>query len=306
MAIINISNNRSDDMQYDALKTFITLVEVNNFTKASEILHISQPSVSLHIKNLEQEFQTTLFIRSPKSVQITPTGEILYKRAKQMLAIAEAAKEDILTYHHEIQGTLVIGASFTIGEYILPPIIASLQQQFPKLELQVIIGNTKEIIQYTKLLQVDIGLIEGQAQDHELIIHPFMQDELFFVSASNHPLAKVPTITVADLQQQNWVAREDGSGTRYYLDHLFRANGLQVRSLLTISSNQGVKESVIQGLGLSLLSASVIERELKNNDIKILPLEDQHFTRTFSYLYSPTMKNKRNVDTLIEALFKKA
>jgi len=293
-------------MQFDALRTFITLVEVNNFTKASEILHISQPSVSLHIKNLEQEFQTTLFIRSPKSVQITPTGEILYKRAKQMMAIAEAAKEDILTYHHEIQGTLLIGASFTIGEYILPPIIASLQQQFPQLELQVIIGNTKEIIHYTKLLQVDIGLIEGQAHDHELLIKPFMQDELFIVSASNHPLAKKATITVSDLQQQNWVAREEGSGTRYYLDHLFRANGLQVRSLLTISSNQGVKESVIQGLGLSLLSASVIERELKNGDIKILPLEEQYFIRTFSYLCSPTMKNKRNVDILLEALLKKA
>ncbi len=304
--IINIFNSRSDGMQYDALKTFITLVEVNNFTKASEILHISQPSVSLHIKNLEQELQTTLFIRSPKSVQITPTGEILYNRAKQIIAIAEQAKEEILAYHHEIQGTLIIGASFTIGEYILPPIIASLQKQFPQLELQIIIGNTKEIIQYTKLLQVDIGLIEGQAHDHELIIKPFMQDELFIVSASNHPLVKEPTITVENLQQQNWVAREEGSGTRYYLDHLFRANGLQVHSLLTVSSNQGVKESVIQGLGLSLLSASVIERELKSGDIKVLHLEEQHFMRTFSYLYSPTMKNKRNADTLIEALLKKA
>lgn len=304
--IINIFNSRSDGMQYDALKTFITLVEVNNFTKASEILHISQPSVSLHIKNLEQELQTTLFIRSPKSVQITPTGEILYNRAKQIMAIAEQAKEEILAYHHEIQGTLIIGASFTIGEYILPPIIASLQKQFPQLELQIIIGNTKEIIQYTKLLQVDIGLIEGQAHDHELIIKPFMQDELFIVSASNHPLVKEPTITVENLQQQNWVAREEGSGTRYYLDHLFRANGLQVGSLVTVSSNQGVKESVIQGLGLSLLSASVIERELKSGDIKVLHLEEQHFMRTFSYLYSPTMKNKRNADTLIEALLKKA
>ncbi|MDM5231013.1 LysR family transcriptional regulator [Lysinibacillus pakistanensis] len=293
-------------MQYDALKTFITLVEVNNFTKTSEILHISQPSVSLHIKNLEQELQTTLFIRSPKSVQITPTGEILYNRAKQIMAITEQAKEEILAYHHEIQGTLIIGASFTIGEYILPPIIASLQQQFPQLELQIIIGNTKEIIQYTKLLQVDIGLIEGQAHDHELIIKPFMQDELFIVCASNHPLTKESTITVEDLQQQNWVAREEGSGTRYYLDHLFRANGLQVRSLLTVSSNQGVKESVIQGLGLSLLSASVIQRELKSGDIKILHLGEQHFMRTFSYLYSPTMKNKRNADTLMEAILKKA
>ncbi|WP_341300992.1 LysR family transcriptional regulator [Lysinibacillus sp. FSL H8-0500] len=292
-------------MQYDALKTFITLVEVNNFTKTSEILHISQPSVSLHIKNLEQELHTTLFIRSPKSVQITPTGEILYKRAKQIMAITEAARDDIATYHHEVQGSLIIGASFTIGEYILPPILANLHQQFPQLEIQVIIGNTKEIIQYTKLLQVDIGLIEGQAQDQELFIQSFMQDELFIVCASDHPLARQQPLTADKLQQQSWVAREEGSGTRNYLDHLFRANGLQIHSLLTISSNQGVKESVIQGLGLSLLSACVIERELKNGDLTTIPLEGQHFMRTFSYLYSPTMKNKHNVDILINALLKK-
>ncbi|QPQ33810.1 MULTISPECIES: LysR substrate-binding domain-containing protein [unclassified Lysinibacillus] len=292
-------------MQYDALKTFVTLVEVNNFTKASEILHISQPSVSLHIKNLEQEFHTTLFIRSPKSVQITPTGEILYKRAKQIIAIAEAAQEDILAYHHSIQGTLIIGASFTIGENILPSILSKLQQQFPQLELQVIIGNTEEIIQFTKLLQVDIGLIEGQAHDHELIIQPFMQDELFIVSASNHPLVEQPSITISQLQRQKWVAREAGSGTRNYLDHLFRTNGLQVHSLLTISSNQGVKESVIEGLGLSLLSGSVIERDIRNGDIAILPLTEQRFMRTFSYLHSPTMKNKRNVEALIEFITKK-
>ncbi|MFJ7664640.1 LysR substrate-binding domain-containing protein [Lysinibacillus sp. NPDC097162] len=292
-------------MQYDALKTFITLVEVNNFTKASEILHISQPSVSLHIKNLEQEFHTTLFIRSPKSVQITPTGEILYKRAKQIMAIAEAAQEDILAYHHSIQGTLIIGASFTIGENILPSILSKLQQQFPQLELQVIIGNTDEIIQFTKLLQVDIGLIEGQAHDNELVIQPFMQDELFIVSASNHPLAKQPSITISQLQRQKWVAREVGSGTRNYLDHLFRTNGLQVHSLLTISSNQGVKESVIEGLGLSLLSGSVIERDIRNGDIAILPLAEQRFMRTFSYLHSPTMKNKRNVEALIEFITRK-
>ncbi|MFJ5767008.1 LysR substrate-binding domain-containing protein [Lysinibacillus sp. NPDC093210] len=292
-------------MQYDALKTFITLVEVNNFTKASEILHISQPSVSLHIKNLEQEFHTTLFIRSPKSVQITPTGEILYKRAKQIMAIAEAAQEDILAYHHSIQGTLIIGASFTIGENILPSILSKLQQQFPQLELQVIIGNTDEIIQFTKLLQVDIGLIEGQAHDNELVIQPFMQDELFIVSASNHPLVKQPSITISQLQRQKWVAREVGSGTRNYLDHLFRTNGLQVHSLLTISSNQGVKESVIEGLGLSLLSGSVIERDIRNGDIAILPLAEQRFMRTFSYLHSPTMKNKRNVEALIEFITRK-
>ena len=293
-------------MHYDALKTFITLAEVNNFTKTAELLHISQPSVSLHIKNLEKEFQTTLFIRSPKSVQITPTGQILYERAKQILATYDAAKDEIVAHYHAVQGTLVIGASFTIGEYVLPPILARLQQQFPQLELQIIIGNTEEIIQLAKLLQIDIGLIEGQSHEQELIIHPFMQDELFIVASSNHPLTNRSSITVSELQQQNWIAREPGSGTRIYLEHLFRAYSLHVKSLLTISSNQGVKESVIQGLGLSLLSRCVIERELKNGDLAIVSLEGQPFTRTFSYLYSPTMKNKRNVEALLGFITRKA
>ena len=293
-------------MHYDALKTFITLAELNNFTKTAELLHISQPSVSLHIKNLEKEFQTTLFIRSPKSVQITHTGQILYERAKQILATYAAAKEEIVAHYHDIQGTLIIGASFTIGEYVLPPILVRLQQQFPQLELQIIIGNTEEIIQLAKLLQIDIGLIEGQSNDQELIIHPFMQDELFIVAPSNHPLTKRSSITISELQQQNWVAREPGSGTRIYLEHLFRTCSLQVKSLLTISSNQGIKESVIQGLGLSLLSGCVIEREIKNGDLAILPLKGQHFTRTFSYLYSPTMKNKRNVEALLDFITGKA
>ena len=292
-------------MHYDALTTFVTLAEVKNFTKTAELLHISQPSVSLHIKNLEKEFQTTLFLRSPKSVQITPTGQILYERAKQMLATYAAAKDEIVAHYHAVRGTLIIGASFTIGEYVLPPILARLQQEYPQLELQIIIGNTEEIIHLAKLLQIDIGLIEGQSHDQELIIQPFMQDELFIVASHDHPLTKCSSINISELQQQNWIAREPGSGTRIYLEHLFRAYSLQVKSLLTISSNQGIKESVIQGLGLSLLSGCVIKRELKNKDLAIVSLEGQPFTRTFSYLYSPTMKNKRNVEALLTMIMEK-
>lgn len=293
-------------MHYDALTTFVTLAEVKNFTKTAELLHISQPSVSLHIKNLEKEFQTTLFLRSPKSVQITPTGQILYERAKQMLATYAAAKDEIVAHYHAVRGTLIIGASFTIGEYVLPPILARLQQEYPQLELQIIIGNTEEIIHLAKLLQIDIGLIEGQSHDQELIIQPFMRDELFIVASHDHPLTKCSSINISELQQQNWIAREPGSGTRIYLEHLFRAYSLQVKSLLTISSNQGIKESVIQGLGLSLLSGCVIKRELKNKDLAIVSLEGQPFTRTFSYLYSPTMKNKRNVEALLNMVMEKA
>lgn len=291
-------------LYYDALKTFVTLAEIGNFTKASEFLHISQPSVSLHIKNLEKEFQTELFHRSPKGVQITPSGEILYGRAKQLIAIYEQAKEEILEHHNSVRGKLIIGASFTIGEYILPGLLVKVQKDFPELEFQIIIGNTDEIVNYVQVFKVDIGLIEGQTNEKELMVHPLMEDELFIASPNGHPLSGKEGISVKDLQNEAWVTREEGSGTREYLNHFFRSNGLKVKSLLTISSNQGIKESIIKGLGLSLLSHSVIDREVKHGDLSVIRLKNQAFTRTLSYIYSPIMRNKRSVEAFIKVLSK--
>jgi len=287
---------------YDALKTFVTLVEVKNFTKTAETLRMSQPSVSLHIKNLEKEFQTKLFLRSPKLLKITPTGEILYDRAKQIITIYEQTKQDILEQHNSIKGELKIGASFTIGEYILPSLLFDLQKSYPELELHVVIGNTREIIQFVRLYQVDIGLIEGQTNEKELSVHAFMQDELFIVSSNNHKLACKDEVTVADLQNQAWITREVGSGTREYLNHVIRSNGLKVKSLLTISSNQGIKETLMNGMGLSLLSHSVIEKDVQHRNLSIIQLKNQSFTRTLSYVYSPIMQDKKNVRLFINAL----
>ncbi len=289
-------------MYYDALKTFITLAEVKNFTKTAELLHISQPSVSLHIKNLEKEFQTKLFQRSPKYLKITPTGEVLYDRAKQMVSIYEQTRQDILELHHSIKGELKIGASFTIGEYILPAVLFDLHKQYPKLELQVVIGNTDEIVQSVRLYQVDIGLIEGQTNDTELSVHSFMKDELFIVSSPSHPLALQRNVSIADLQNQEWITRENGSGTREYLNHVIRSNGLKAKSILSISSNQGIKETIIKGMGLSLLSQSVIEREVEYGELSIIRVKDHSFTRTFSYVYSPVMRNKQNVEVFLKSL----
>lgn len=292
-------------MNHEALKTFVTLAEVQNFTKTAELLLISQPSVSLHIKNLEQEFQTQLFLRSPKFLKITPTGEILYERAKQIMTIYEQTKQDILEHHNIIKGELKIGASFTIGEYILPSLLMDLQKDYPDLELQVIIGNTGEIVQSVRLFQVDIGLIEGQTNDKELSVHPFLQDELFIISSNDHKLANKNDVTMTDLQNQSWITRESGSGTGEYLNHVIRSNGLKVKSLLTISSNQGIKETVMNGMGLSLLSHSVIERDALHKNLSIIKLKDHSFKRTLSYVYSPIMQDKNNVKAFISSLSQK-
>ncbi|PJN88757.1 LysR family transcriptional regulator [Bacillus sp. mrc49] len=293
-------------MYYDALKTFVTLVEVKNFTKTAEILLMSQPSVSLHVKKLEEEFQTKLFLRSPKFLKVTLTGEILYERAKQMITIYEQTIQDIQEHDRSIKGELKIGASFTIGEYILPSLLIDLQKDYPELELQVVIGNTEEIVKAVRLYKVDIGLIEGQTNEKELSVHPFMQDELFVVSSNDHELACKTEVEIADLHDQAWVTREVGSGTREYLNHVIRSNGLKIKSMLTISSNQGIKETLIKhGGGLALLSRSVIERDVQTKILSTIPLKNESFNRTLSYVYSPIMEDKKNVKTFIRELKRK-
>lgn len=266
---------------------------------------MSQPSVSLHIKNLEKEFQTKLFHRSPKFLKITPSGEILYDRAKQMITIYEQTRQDILEQQNTIKGELKIGASFTIGEYILPPLLLDLQTNYPELELQVTIGNTEEIIQSTRSHHVDIGLIEGQTNEKELTVIPFMQDELFIVSSNKHPLVHKKEVAITDLQNEAWIMRETGSGTREYFNHFIRSNGLKVKSLLTISSNQGIKETLINGMGISILSGSVVERDVNQKNLSIIKIKNQEFKRTLSYVLSPVMQEKKNVSIFVEALNKK-
>lgn len=266
---------------------------------------MSQPSVSLHIKNLEKEFQTKLFHRSPKYLKITPSGEILYDRAKQMITIYEQTRQDILERQNTIKGELKIAASFTIGEYILPPLLLELQKEYPELNLQVTIANTEEVIQSTRSHHADIGLIEGQTNEKELAVTPFMQDELFIVSSNRHELVHKDEVTISDLQNQAWIIRETGSGTREYFNHFIRSNGLKVKSLLTISSNQGIKETLINGMGISILSGSVVERDVKQKNLSIIRIKNQEFKRTLSYVVSPIMEEKKNVSIFVDALRKK-
>lgn len=293
-------------MNQDALRTFLAVVEEQNFTKAGEKLRLSQPSVSLHIKNLEAEFQTKLFDRSPKHFHITPSGQLLYSRAKQIVELYEKTKQDLLEYHHQMKGTLKIGASFTIGEYVLPWLIAQFRSQYPHVDFEVTIGNTNHINEMVRLFQVDIGLIEGQVHHEELAIQPFMEDEMVVVAPKSHPLTVIHQPSFQHLQDHDWIAREKGSGTREYMDHFLRSHGLRVKGFITISSNQGVKEAVASGLGISLLSSSVVKRAVELNEITLLPMREKSLTRKFSAVYSDRIQLKKTADVFLRYIQEKA
>jgi DNA-binding transcriptional LysR family regulator len=290
---------------YDALRTFITVVEEKNFTKAGEKLRLSQPSVSLHIKHLESEFQAKLIDRSPKHLYVTVAGEMLYERAKQILNLYEKTKEDIYAYQHTISGKIHIGASFTIGEYVLPVLLANFSRRYPEIEVEVKIGNTKRIAEGVKLLQMDIGLIEGQTSDKDLHIIPFMEDEMVLVVPPTHPLAVQHTVTPEEIQEETWVVREEGSGTRVYSDYVIRTFGLQVKKMITFSSNQAVQEAVAAGLGITLLSRWVVKKPLQYGGLAELSIQGKRFSRRFSYIYPVHAEKTKVTDLFLEAIHRK-
>lgn len=283
-------------MIVESLKIYITVVEQRNFSRAAEILHLSQPGVSLQIRNLEKEFDVKLMHRSPKWVKLTEAGELLYVRAKEMLNLYESVKLDIARLHDNVSGTLQIGASFTIGEYVLPRLCSSFAKQYPEVAMEVFIGNSSQVIEAVRDNNMDLGLIEEDIESLDLIVTPFMKDELIIVAAEGHPLSASVNVDLEQLQDQVWVFRETGSGTRSFSDRFLAQTGLRVNRSYVFNSSQGVKEAVFSGLGIAMLSRWVVKRELTSGMLKEISLPDMQLERNFSLVHRrghvPTRANE--------------
>lgn len=291
-------------MIVESLKVYITVVEQRNFSRAAELLHLSQPGVSLHIRKLEKEFDVKLMHRSPKWVKLTEAGELLYVRAKEMVNLYESAKLDIARLHDHVSGSLQIGASFTIGEYVLPRLFSSFARQYPEVAMEVFIGNSAQVVEAIRDNHMDLGLIEEDIEAQDLTVTPFMKDELIIVAAEGYPLNTSVIVDLEQLQDQVWILREMGSGTRSSSDRFLAQTGLRVNRSYVFNSSQGVKEAVFSGLGIAMLSRWVVKRELSAGMLKEITIPDIHIERNFSLVrrigHIPTRANEVFAERLLK------
>lgn len=278
----------------EALRTYIRVVELKSFTKASEELHISQPAVSLQLKKLEQQYDTELIYRQAKKFVLTATGEMLYHRAKQLEGLYKQVEDEISLYHHHLKGRLRIGASFTIGEYYLPKVIAKFHALYPDITIELIIENTTKIADKVELLQVDTGLIEGQISKKDLEISAFLDDEMCIVGPANGSITEIEN-------GATWIAREEGSGTREYLDHVISTSGWNVTERVIAWSNMAVKQMVLEGLGYTVISKCVVETEIKRGELRTFN-EANTLLRKFSVLKNKQTLENRTVETFLQFL----
>lgn len=270
----------------DALKIFVTVVENKDFSNAAEELYLSHPNVRSQIQSLEEELGTKLVDSSSKHLELTQAGELYYEYAKQILLLQDKAKQEIKRISNVVTGSLKVGASYTIGEYILPLAVAEFAAQYPKVEIETSIANTEEIIQGVQTNHLDIGLVEGEVNRSDVLVRPLMEDEIILLVPNQHPLARLPIVTSERLQDQVWILRESGSGTRAFSEKLFKEWGINVRKSYIFGSGQAIKQAVAAGLGIALVSRWIVRKELNAKELKSIRIKGNPLTRSF-YLIGP-------------------
>jgi len=235
------------------LEVFAEVLKSGSTTQASIVLSLSQSAVSAALADVEGQLRVQLFDRVGKRLVINEHGRLLYPKA---LALLEQAAE-IERLFSKDNGSLRIGASSTIGNYMLPGMIAHYRLDFPTTPLELNVGNTNDVINAVAEFRVDLGLIEGPCSVPELLSHPWLDDELVVFCAPANPLAG-QTVTLDALAQAPWILRERGSGTREVLDHLLLPQMPDFNLVMELGNSEAIKHAVRHGIGISCLSRRVI------------------------------------------------
>ncbi len=241
------------------LEVFAEVLKSGSTTQASVVLSLSQSAVSAALADVEGQLGVQLFDRVGKRLVINEHGRLLYPKA---LALLEQAGE-IERLFSKDNGSLRIGASSTIGNYMLPGMIASYRLDFPATPLELNVGNTNDVINAVAEFRVDLGLIEGPCSVPELITQPWLDDQLVVFCAPGNPLAG-QAVTLEALAQAPWILRERGSGTREVLDHLLLPQMPDFNLVMELGNSEAIKHAVRHGIGISCLSRRVIAEQLSS------------------------------------------
>jgi len=289
-------------MEDHKLKVFCTVAETKSFSKASEIIHLTQPAVSLQIQALEELYETKLFDRSSSSVTLTKAGELLYKYAKEILSLYAEAEKNIGDMTGLVKGSIKVGASTTIGNHLLPSVIADFKKARPKIKVLMLVGNTKRIVEHINSGTVDFGIVEGDVSKQKIISEKLLEDELCLIVPPFHAWAKKKDISILELTKEPFIMREEGSGTRQVIEKYLSEHGITVQGMkipLILGSTEGIKQAVESGIGVSIVSRWAARKEMKYGTLKLLSIKEEKMMRNFSIIFSKNLVPSHAVDDFL-------
>lgn len=270
------------------LQVFYTVAKRLNFTKASAELYISQPAVTKHIKELEAAYKTTLFERSGnKKIVLTPSGEILLQYADQLLNIYRELDFDMNQLLKQHKGILRLGASTTVAQYVIPPVLAMFHKKFKDIQVQLTTGNTEEIEHALLNKEIEAGIIEGISRNPQIKYETYLQDELVLVSAGNNTAIKKDALKPDELKNYPLLMREPGSGTLEVIAHALKPYQIKLADLqieMQLGSTESIKSYLLHSNCLAFISIHAILKELKNNECRIIDIKGLAIERPFHFI----------------------
>lgn len=269
------------------LHVFRQVAELRSLTKASRVLHLSQPAVTKHIKLLEEELRLPLFVRSSHGVALTDAGTIFLKHVQTTEKERANILEQLQAPVGKLTGGIRLGSSMTIMSYYLPEILLAFKIKYPNVSCSVVEGNTDFILGLLLDQRIDLGLVEGPCQRREVQVRPFYEDEIIWIASPTEPLANLKQITVQSLVERPIISRELGSGTRKVVEVALRHRGISLAKLNIVQelpSTEAIKRMVAAGAGIGYASRLSIHQELASGKLAQLRCPKLQIKRNFSIL----------------------
>ncbi len=275
------------------LRILKALSTEKNFTKASELLHLSQPSLSKQVQNLEKNLEISLINRERNKISLTENGKIFLQYAERILALCEESCRAIIDLKNGERGNLTVGASQTIGIYLLPRVLALFAKNYPQINLKMQVNSTRIIAKNVIHREIDLAVVGGEIPNDlkkNLIVENFVEDEFSLIIAKSHPFTKKKKITKQDLYYLNFITLNSNSTIRKFIDNILIQHKIDTNKLkiiMQVNSIEGIKTAVSLGLGAAFISSSAIEKEIQLKTIEILKIENLRIARTLSLISHP-------------------
>lgn len=273
---------------FHQLHIFYTVAEKGSFSAAAQALHMTQPAVTMQIQALEDYFGTKLLHRSTKKIELSEAGRALLPFARKSIDLVKETEVTMSKFTHMLQGRLQLGASLTIGEYVLPRLLGPFGQQYPKITISMKVINTAQILEEIRSHQLNFGLIEAPVEHPDMQIDAVMHDELKLIVPAGHPLAAFEQVEMEEVLQYPFILREQGSGTRQVMEEELRLRNIEmnsVRAVMELGSTGAVKSAVEAGLGVAILSPSSVKHEVALGLVKVIDIRGIEFKRRFYSIY---------------------
>jgi DNA-binding transcriptional LysR family regulator len=271
-------------MNFHQLHIFYTVAEKGSFSAAAQALHMTQPAVTMQIQSLEDYFGTKLLHRSTKKIELSEAGRTLLPHAKRSVELVRQTDEAMSAFTQKLQGRLQLGASLTIGEYVLPRMLGPFAKQYPDISIVMKVMNTTQIMDEILKHQLNFGLIEAPVNHPDMIVEPVMQDELKLIVPAGHDLAERGKVNLEEVMNYPFVLREEGSGTRQVMEGQLQKKKIDpsdMNVVMELGSTGAVKSAVEAGVGITMLSPSSVQHELALGLVHIVDIRGLEFKRQF-------------------------